>query len=321
MPDSSVRPEISIVVANWNGEAFLTEGLASLLRSAGVAERAFELIVVDDCSEDGSAELIRERFPEVRLIENSRNLGFGRTCNLGAREARGRVLVMVNNDVIVPEGFVARLTELFFEGPGGADATPLFAVGAKTVDWERGEPNQLCMNPAWERGRIGTRYSDPSERTPSAFIQAGAAAYDRELFLSLGGFDDLFAPGYWEDYDLSYRAAKAGWRLLYDPVAEARHRGRGSLPRLLGERRLARIVERNRLFFNWLNLSDRRLLCRHVLLLPFVYARDMLTRKGPAGSLGFARALWGLPRCLRSRAARRRSDPAPVRSDRELLGL
>jgi len=181
MTDDSERPEISIVVANWNGEAFLREGLASLFISADAAGIAFELIVVDDASRDGSVDLIRESFPRTRLVIHSSNIGFARTTNRGALDARGRVLVTVNNDVTVPADFLRTLTAPFFEERIKQDAaTPLFAVGAKTVDREAGNPNHLCMDAVWRREAIGKAYSDPPDRRETTFIQAGAAAYDRE---------------------------------------------------------------------------------------------------------------------------------------------
>ncbi|HUT24842.1 MAG TPA: glycosyltransferase family 2 protein [Sumerlaeia bacterium] len=319
-------PEISIVVANWNGEGFLRTCLASLWESATAAGRAFEIVVVDDASEDNSVSLIREEFPRVRLLANERNLGYARTCDRGAQAARGRVLVMVNNDVEVPADFVSRLTAPFSPGASAAPedparTRPLFAVSAKTVDWADGSPNHLCMTAAWRRGGIGKEWADPAEPCEATYAQGGAAAYDRDLFLRLGGFDPLFSPGYWEDYDLSYRAARAGWRVLYEPRAVARHKGKSSLGPLLGEARLRQLDERNRLWFNWLNLDPDLLLCRHLLAIPWICARDLLAGNGITGLAGFFRAAAGVGRVLRARARRRLSDPPAARSHRELLTL
>ena len=311
-------PEISIIVANWNGEKFLREGLASLWESAVAAGHPFELIVVDDASTDGSVALIQLEFPQARLLINSENQRFARASNRGAREAQGRILLMVNNDVIAPPDFVARIAAPFFEPPDPRH--PLFAAGAKTIDWENGAPNHLCMTPAWRRGGIGKEWSDPEGRHEPAYVQGGAAAYDRAMFLQLGGFDPLYSPGYWEDYDLSYRAAKAGWRTLYEPAAVARHLGKGSLIRLLGANRLEQLDERNRLWFVWLNLDDPLLWCRHLLAIPWVYARDLATGKGINGLMGFLRAVEGIARVWSARRRRRRNDPASRRTDREILG-
>lgn len=320
----SSTPEISIVVANWNGEAFLEEGLASLFSAAEATGRPYEFLVVDDASTDGSVALIQQRFPQVRLLCNPRNWGFARTSNRGAQASRGHVLVMMNNDIVATGDLVARLVAPFFEASADASAvSPLFAVGARTIDFQGDAPNHLCMDAVWQRGGIGKVVSDPPARCATTFVQAGAAAYDRELFLTLGGFDEVFSPGYWEDYDLSYRAAKAGWRVLYEPAAVARHLGKGSLGQVLGRRGLVRIDERNRLIFNWLNLADTPgLLLWHLALLPLVYASDLLRRGRGFGTLaGFRMALGRLGGVWHSHQTRRRSDPPAVRTNREILRI
>ena len=136
--------EISIVVANWNGGEILSDCLASLWASACAAEKAFEIIVVDDASSDDSRVRVASEFPQIRLLENPENIGFARTSNRGAQEASGRVLIMMNNDMRVARDFVEKLTAPFFD-PRNVDASPLFAVGGKTVEWEGGAPNHLCM--------------------------------------------------------------------------------------------------------------------------------------------------------------------------------
>jgi hypothetical protein len=104
-------------------------------------------------------------------------------------------------------------------------------------------------------------------------------------------------------------------------MAVANHRGKESLARLLGRDRLEQIVERNRLWFNWLNLDDRHLLCRHFLAIPWIYGRDLVRKKGTNGIKGFFRAVGGAAKVWRARRDRRRSAPPAVRSDRELMGL
>ncbi len=319
-PGDNQGPDISIVMPNWNGEAFLREGLASLFRSASKTGRDFEIVVVDDASTDRSVEIIQKEFPQARLISNSSNQGFAKTCNRGVRASGADTVVLVNNDILAPEDFISAVTVPFFE-PAARDPeeAPLFAVGAKTIEFEGDAPNHLCMDAAWERGGIGKVVSDPEERCVTTYVQGGAAAYNRDLFLQLGGFAAIYAPGYWEDYDLSYRAAKAGWGVYYEPRAVLRHLGKGSMARKFGLRRLAQIDERNRLFFNWLNLEDSFLFWRHLLFIPLIYAFDLLTLKGVAGPLGFLRALWGLPALLETRKARSNQDPPPVRTDRDLM--
>jgi GT2 family glycosyltransferase len=312
--------EISIVVTNWNGEEFLDDCLSTLWRSGEASGHAFELIVVDDVSTDGSVRLIEERFPQVRLARNPENVGFARTSNRGAREARGRILVMMNNDMRVPEDFLRHLVAPFHE-PAEPDAPPVFAVGAKTVDWHTGETNHLCMDAAWRRGGLGQDWSDPPERCETTFPQGGSAAFDRELFLRLGGFDPIFDPYSWQDYDLTYRACKAGWRVYYEPLAVADHVGKATMHRQLSVDRGKRITERSRLFFVWLNLQDPWLICRHVLAIPWIYGRDLWKGEGISGLMGFFMALRRVFGVLKHRRKRMRTDPEAIFTDRELMQL
>jgi GT2 family glycosyltransferase len=308
MPGPSSRPPaVSIVVANWNGAEWIARCLSSLLVSARAARLDFELIVADDASADGSPALVAARFPRVRLLRNPRNLGFRRTINRGARAARGRVLVLCNNDLVAQEGFVGSLVRWFGEPAAGL---PLFAVSARTIGWWDGRPNQLCMGAVWRGGRITPAWSDPAKASPCLFAQAGAAAYDRALFLRLGGLAPLYEPGYWEDYDLSWSAARRGWRQLYDPEAVALHVGGGSMTRRFGADAVAMMKARNHLLFEWRHLRDAALVAEHAARLPLAAAR---------GDRHFGRAFRGalarLPLALRLRLG----DPRGPVPDAQIL--
>jgi len=307
-------PLVSIIVANWEGEAWIARALSSLQTSARAADHHFEVIVVDDASSDGSVDLIRKRFPRVRLVQNPRNLGFRRTVNRGVRAARGRVVVLCNNDLSVQETFIGNLTRWFIEPPQNVPG-PLFAVSARTLGWYDGRPNQLCMGARFRGGRITPAFLDPKEPTPCLFAQAGAAAYDRELFLRLGGLSSLYEPGYWEDYDLSLKAARRGWAQLYDPSAIALHIGGGSMQKRFGAQRVAMYKARNHLIFEWRHITSPALAIRHAAQLPIA-----LFREAAAGETTFLRAVAGatarIPAIWRARLADRSNSP---RSDKELL--
>lgn len=304
-------PEVSIVVPNWQGGEWIGRCVSSLLLSLRGARVSGELIVVDDRSMDDSVSLLRRQFPSIRLLCNRRNRGFAWSVNRGAREARGRVLVLANNDLVAREGFVENLVR-WFRGP---EEDRPFAVSARTVGWYDGRPNQLCMGALWRGGRVTPAWADPGEATRCLFVQAGAAAYDRERFLALGGLDRLYEPGYWEDYDLSWRAARRGWWSLYDPDAFALHVGGGSMRRRYGEDGVRRLKARNHLLFEAANLRSGRLLAEWHARIPLGLARDC--RRAP-GERVYTQALAdALPR-LRTVLARRMTDVS-VASDEELL--
>ncbi|MDX2177324.1 MAG: glycosyltransferase family 2 protein [Candidatus Sumerlaeia bacterium] len=317
MASSEQTPQASIVVTNWNGKAFIEECVATLWASGVHWGRPFELIVVDDVSSDGSPELVAEKFPAVRLLRNERNLGFAGTSNHGAEAARAPIIVMMNNDMRVPKEFLGNLVAPFFEPR--REGETLFCVGAKSIDWHDGKPNHLCMRAAWRRGAIGHEWADPPHRCETTYAQGGSAAYDRALYLQLGGFDRIFHPTYWDDYDLSYRAGKLGWTTLYEPTAVVDHLGKATLRRQVDQDRLEQILERNRLWFNWLNLTDGALIARHVAALPWVYGRDLAQGRGTNGVKGFWRALKGIVPVLAERRRRLATDPPRRHTDRELV--
>lgn len=272
------RPVVSIIVANWNGAGMLPRCLSSLQISARRAGHPFEILVIDDASSDESVGMVREQFPRVRLATNPRNIGFARTINRGARMARGRVLLLANNDLAVRDDFVAEIVKWFLPDapprPEGAPRGPLFGISAKTVGWYDGKPNQLCMGAVWQGGRITPAWQETPGAAPCLFVQAGAAAYDTALFRKLGGLATFYEPGYWEDYDLSWRAARRGWAQLYDPAAFALHMGGGSMRRRYGDDAVEAMKARNHLLFEAANLRSPRLLAEWSARLALNLARD-----------------------------------------------
>jgi GT2 family glycosyltransferase len=307
---TSPAPDLSIVVANWNGAAWLGRCLSSLQISARATPWTWELIVVDDASTDDSATIVERQFPRARLVRSWANRGFARSVNRGARVARGRVLVLANNDLSAQEGFVGALVRWFLDPPAAAErlngGAPLFAVSARTMGWYDGRPNQLCMAAQWRGGRITPAWLDPPSAHPCLFVQAGAAAYDRAAFLRLGGLSRMYHPGYWEDYDLSWRAAAAGWAQLYDPAAVALHVGGGSMTRRFGADGVARLKSRNHLLFELAHLDEPRLIGEWALRLPVALAREAWRGGGGPGGLasGLAAALPAVRAALRTRMRR-----------------
>lgn len=242
--------KISIIIPNWNGKAFLKRCVAAALQSAVAYGRPFECLIMDDASTDGSGQEVAAEFPVVRLISHKANKGFGHMVNEGARLAQGEIILLVNNDLVAREDFVQRLCSHF------DDAGDLFGVSGKTVNWEDGSPNHVNMRGFFENGSLRLTWSDDHETTETMFVQGGSAALRRDLFLEFGGFHPLFAPGYWEDYDMSYLGLKAGYRNLYEPAAVGSHLGQGSMIRAHGREKIDFVRTRNLYLMLALNLTD-----------------------------------------------------------------
>jgi GT2 family glycosyltransferase len=310
---STSPPSASVVIPNWNGEAFLLRCVSSALQAVREHRRATgqgaEVLVVDDASTDRSVELVQRDCPGARLVRRAVNGGFAEAVNEGAREARGEILVLLNSDMAVRPDFLTRLLAPL------ADPA-VFAVSAKTLEWSGGTPNHLNMTARLERGQITLEYSDPPERCDTLFLNGGAAALRREVFLAAGGFPALYRPGYWEDYDLSLRAVKAGWRIVFEPRALAHHLGKASLTARLGDDALRRVIDRNRLLFTWALLTDSAAWWRHWIGLPGWVARQMRRGDGASRLRAFLAALRRLPEVM---ALRRRIPSPRAVSDEEAL--
>ena len=215
---TSDAPRVSIVIPAY-GEPLLTFScLASIARHT---QGAFEVIVVDDASPEPLAAALAG-VDGVRFQRNDANLGFIGTCNRGAALARGELLVFLNNDTLVTDGWLDALSRVFDEH---ADAG---LVGARLVypDGRLQEAGGIVWRDgsAWNDGR-----GDDPERPAYMYLReadycSGAClAIPRALFAALGGFDVRYAPAYYEDVDLAFAVRAAGRKVFYQPAATIVH--------------------------------------------------------------------------------------------------
>src|SRR3984893_15482204 len=228
---SDRRPEnaaASVVIPNWNGRDLLEKYLPSVI-TALESNSQNEIIVVDNGSTDGSADFLRERFPQVRVLALDRNLGFGGGSNAGFKAARNDIVVLLNSDMRVEPAFLPPLL-------AGFTGDKIFAVACQIFF---SDPNKLREETGltegwWSQGALRVRHrAEPSiqELFPCFYGGGGSCAFDRRKFLELGGFDHLLAPFYLEDTDLGYLAWKRGWKVLYQPSSKVWHENRGSMCR------------------------------------------------------------------------------------------
>lgn len=251
--------KVSVVIPNYNGKRFLAACLKALLSDAPEAE----LLVVDNGSADGSRELVEREFPGVRLIALDQNYGFPRAVNEGIRAASRPYVILLNNDTEVLPGFTDALADAL-EADGRA-----FSAQAKLIslyDPERIDDagNYYCaLGWAFARGKDwpAARYEEPGAVFAAC---AGAAAYRRELFEKIGGFDEAhFA--YLEDIDVGWRARIAGYRNLYVPSAKVLHAGSGTSGSRYNEFKVS-LSSRNNIYLIWKNMPFLQILLNLPLL-------------------------------------------------------
>lgn len=301
--DEEDFPSFSVVVPNYNGRKLLAECLPSLYAAFAAYPGRGELIVVDDASRDGSAAFIRDNFPEVRLIALKENAGFGRAVNLGVESAVHRRVVLLNSDIKVANDFLRPLLARL-------DEPDVFAVQPRMEEWD-GDGLNLGLNVGrFDNGyiRIWNEKEDPalpspSTAVPNLYAVGGAMAFDREKWRELEGFDDVYRPFCWEDIDISYRAWKRGWRVIYEPASSVRHLHHGTLSRFFTSGFKQGVERRNELLFTWKNIHSPRFWQAHWRRLPRLLLGALLT-----GDLPFRAGLAGAARNWRRIRRSRRAE-------------
>ncbi|MGB9604711.1 MAG: glycosyltransferase family 2 protein [Bryobacteraceae bacterium] len=240
------QPEVSVIVVNWNRRDLLRRCLRSLARQTGVA---FEVILVDNGSEDGSAEMAQTEFGSqpsfpLRILRNPVNRGFCAANNQGIAAARGSFIALLNNDAEAAPGWLAALRGAFDDRPdvGMAASKVLVREDPARID----KAGHLIYPDGQNRGRgSGELDRGQYDRMEEVLWPDGCAAmYRRSMLHEIGGFDeDFFAYG--DDAELGLRARLAGWRCLYVPSAVVWH-SRAATLGLTSARRL-QLIERNRI--------------------------------------------------------------------------
>ena len=232
MQNDGGQPLVSVVLVLWNCEPFLRPCLDSLRAQtlSGV-----ELVAVDNASSDGSPRLFAREMPEATLVENSANLGFAGAANQGIANTAGEFVLLLNPDVVLKPDFLETLvTALRAAGDRAGWAAP------KLLRMNNGEPTTIIdstghfltrarypLNRGWGEEDTG-RYDDET----AVFGSCAAAALYRRAMLEAVAIDgevfDADFSSYFEDADLDWRAALAGWSCLYVPGAVAWHERGGS---------------------------------------------------------------------------------------------
>jgi GT2 family glycosyltransferase len=224
-------PEISVIIPNWNGRPYLEKCLSSL-KNQGFP--SYEVIVVDNGSTDGSVQFIQNHPLKARVIAFKENKGFVKAVNEGIQRARGRYVLLLNNDVEADP----RLLRHLHEAITASDDADFFAC--RMMDFRRRELIDGLGDGFPRKGKAfrighGTKYGPPFNRRRRVFgACAGAAFYKKALFERVGLFDeDFFA--YHEDADWNLRANLMGYRCFSLPQAVVYHIGSSSTGSLINE--------------------------------------------------------------------------------------
>ncbi len=319
----------TVIILAWNGREYLEACLDAVLAQDYAN---FGAMVVDNGSTDGSPELVADKYPEVKLLRNDRNLGFAAGNNAALEAVAGLpqetgidFVVLLNQDTVVHPGWLASLATTFSDANIGIagckllypDGTVQHAGGY--LYGPRGETGHIARH-AGDENALG-QGTDPSGKvTDVEFVTGAALAISRGALAKIGSLDKEFYPAYYEDVDWCFRARMAGYRVVYQPAAVVTHHESTTTDALSYERKQALNQGRLRFLFkhrtldkltnefgpaelDWVASMDRceeLMAARRAYLNNLVGLRDILAFRG--SSSDEADALVGLLTDLRAAA-------------------
>jgi len=213
---------VSILIINWNGKAYVQTCLRSCLN---LCYPKYEIIVIDNNSSDGSAEIVKSQFPEVQLIELKRNLGFASASNVGISAAKGAYVAILCSDIIVDSMWLSHLVEAMTDSGQPRSSKTGIAGGIiyysqpKDVIWGGPVIMDLTTGSAWHPNAFRRSVQ---HITDLDYLSGGAVLIKREVFEKVGTLDaEYFLYG--EDADFCMRALRAGYQLKCVPRAKSSH--------------------------------------------------------------------------------------------------
>jgi len=244
---------ISVIIPTFKNEELLVKNLQTNLRFL----LQCEVVVVND-DPDVSLKDKLSKFKDIILIENKKNLGFAASINIGTKNARGDYLMFLNNDVVLTNDDFKKTANMFVEDKD------LFAVS-----FAQKEKNGMLVGRNkffWQKGLVFHSRDNQSEKGISAWAEGGSCLVDKKKFFEIGCFDEIYTPFYWEDIDLSFRAWKAGYKIIFTPEVIVLHQHETTIGKYFSKDIIKKIAFRNQFIFIWKNITDGSLIFQHFLL-------------------------------------------------------
>lgn len=267
-----------------------------------------EIIVVDDASGEQIAEEVESKFKNVIVVKRDKNEGFAKTVNVGIQKTKGTYIMLLNSDVVLSDASYLKALNHFKN-------KHVFAVSfaQKENNGQTVGKNRIYFKNGFIRHE---RVIDLSSGL-NAWAEGGAAMFDKEKLAVLSNFDQIYSPFYWEDIDLSYRAYKRTWSVLFDPAIIVEHHHESTIGKYFSQNKIKTIAYRNHFMFMWINISDRALLAQHFnqVMIGFIQA---ITRRDYSYIFGLLAAINKIPEVLHSRYSASKQWRL---SDNEVLSL
>lgn len=313
--------KLSIIIPNYNGKNLLQKNVPFVVKAIRLymnkTKQQAEILIIDDKSTDESVNTINQLIKtftsqsmQLTLIQNEKNLGFSPTINKAVSKASGDIIFLMNSDVRPHEDFLLKLIPHF------DDNTAVFAVGCLEESLEDGKTILRGRGVGkWERGLLVHKRGEVNKEN-TLWVNGGSGAYRKKIWDRIGGFNELYAPYYWEDIDLSYRAQKAGYRIAFEPKSLVIHEHeQGSIKKTQSPIKVQIIAQRNQFLFSLVNISDADLFTSFIFWLPIYFLQSILGGNKVL-LLGLLRAFLMIPKAMQSRISIQKFTK---RTDREVI--
>lgn len=268
----------NLIIPNYNGFSLINKNLPEILKIISKYNNIC-ITIVDDGSEKEEKSLLRnlvsglqkQQKINITLLENIKNLGFSSAINKGILASNSDYVILMNSDVIPQEGFLDKVIDDFLKNYN------LFGVGCmdKSIEKEKVILRGRGIG-FWKKGFL-MHTKGNIDKNNTFWLSGGSSIIKKELFVRLGGFDTLYNPFYWEDVDLSYRAQKAGYSLIFEKDSIVIHKHlEGAIRKYHKNFYVKTITYRNQFIFVWKNITDLNLILSHLIFLPYHFAKAAL---------------------------------------------
>ncbi len=213
------KKSISVILPNYNGKHLMEQFIPSTLEALEFSGVDYEFIVVDDCSEDDSISFIRNNYPNFILLKNDINSGFSKTCNKGIQQATKDLIFLLNSDVQLTPNYFENQFQYF-------ENVETFGVMGRIMNFDGKKMEDTARLPYYKGGKFKANkffYIEGNNKVPTTYLSGANALIDRQKLQLLNGFDEIYSPFYFEDFDLGLRAWEAGWLCYYDHQSYCYH--------------------------------------------------------------------------------------------------
>ena len=215
------KKSISVILPNYNGKHLLEQYLPSVVEALQFEAIDYEIIVIDDASKDDSIIFLEKNYPQITILKNEINQGFSKTCNKGIFKASKDLIFLLNSDVKLEKDYFSAQWKYFSE-------EDTYGVMGRIMNFDGKKIEDAARFPRFKGAKFKANafyYSENSEDTVYTTYLSGAnALVDRKKLLLLKGFDEIYSPFYFEDFDLGLRSWEMGWKSYYEHQSVCYHR-------------------------------------------------------------------------------------------------